>query len=168
MRNIDHSEVCHTFDYDMDSGLIYWRVKVAPKVLVGAEAGWLLKVEKWTYVCVSYAKGRYMAHDIAWMYMTGSWPAYRVDHRNGDGVDNSWYNLREATAAENSQNLALSARNTSGYRGVNWMPAKKKWRAEIGFNRKNYHLGLFETVEQARDAYLVAKAEMHLFQPIPR
>lgn len=41
----------------------------------------------------------------------------------------------------------LSARNTSGYRGV--YPYRGKWGAEIRFKKKRYHLGTFTNIEDA-------------------
>lgn len=50
---------------------------------------------------------------------------------------------------------------TSGYRGVSWNKAAKKFSAQITFKRKKYHLGLFDSAEEAHDAYLSAKKRLH-------
>lgn len=83
------------------------------------------------------------------------------DHRNGIRTDNRRLNLRACTPAQNSQNSKLSKRNTSGYKGVQWMKAKKKWQAKICANRKQKHLGLFDTAEAAHAAYCAAARELH-------
>jgi hypothetical protein len=76
----------------------------------------------------------------------------RVDHKNGDGLDNRRANLRPATNAENGQNRrGLDARNTSGYRGVSWDRRAAKWQARIALNGRRSHLGYFtDPVEAAR------------------
>ena len=49
----------------------------------------------------------------------------------------------------------------AGYR----QPAQiHQQRAAIGVDRKGYYLGLFESVEGARSAYLAAKAVLHPFR----
>lgn len=41
-----------------------------------------------------------------------------VDHRDGDGLNNQRYNLRNSTHAQNSTNRGKRSDNTSGYIGV--------------------------------------------------
>lgn len=43
--------------------------------------------------------------------------------------------------------------NTSGYRGVRWAKANKKWAATININNKRLNLGFYETKEDAAIAY---------------
>lgn len=79
----------------------------------------------------------------------------QIDHIDGDKANNCLENLRAAT---NQQNTAygsklIRANNTSGYRGVTWNKQRKKWRAEIGVNGKQKHLGLFEDKLEAAAAY---------------
>ena len=51
--------------------------------------------------------------------------------------------------------------NTSGYRGVTWHRAKQKWVARIQFRGKTYHLGYFDSPEEASAAYQAAKEQLH-------
>lgn len=80
--------------------------------------------------------------------------AKHIDHINGEGLDNRRVNLRRATVAENGQNRrGPQANSTSGYRGVTWDKARKKWLAQAGLNGKRYYLGRFvDPVEAARAA----------------
>lgn len=50
--------------------------------------------------------------------------------------------------------------NTSGFRGVNKAP-NGKWRASIGFKRERYHIGCFESFEEAKAARLKAEQILH-------
>lgn len=90
-------------------------------------------------------------------FLTG-WPY--VDHRNGLGLDNRRENLRPATPSENTINQAAPRTNTSGYKGVNLF-RNGRWRATIGHQRKQIHLGYFDTAEEAAHAYDAAALELY-------
>jgi hypothetical protein len=107
-----------------------------------------------------------LLHRAAWLLVTGQWPAKGVDHRNGVKADNRWHNLREATDAQNRQNLeAVSAKGR--LRGCT--PYYRKWKAQIkGADGCHYYLGLFNTESEAHAAYCAAKTKLHPFQPVQR
>lgn len=73
-----------------------------------------------------------------------------VDHKNGDGLDNTRQNLRPCT---HSQNLAWQQDRPrkSPFRGVNQLPGGR-WRAAIRQNEKSIYLGSFD---RAIDAAIV-------------
>jgi hypothetical protein len=76
-----------------------------------------------------------------------------VDHINGDGLDNRRENLRIVTAQENQFNSRKHLAGHSVFKGVSWSNLAKKWRAYISPNRKQIHLGLFESEIEAAKAY---------------
>lgn len=85
-----------------------------------------------------------------------------TDHVNGDGLDNRRSNLRDATTAENGRNRRRQSNNASGFKGVFWNKADRKWRASIGVtDGKRQHLGCFSTPEAAAQAYDEAAREMY-------
>lgn len=86
-------------------------------------------------------------------------PGFVVDHINGDGLDNRRQNLRICTTKQNNQNQSKHRDNTSGYRGVYFVKASKKWQASIRIDGKNYHQGLFEDPKEAALAYNKAAVE---------
>lgn len=55
---------------------------------------------------------------------------------------------------------SLNRNNTSGYTGVSLLPSGKA-RAYISFQRRQYSLGVYSTPEEAHQAYLRAKKEIH-------
>jgi len=78
---------------------------------------------------------------------------YVIDHKNGDGLDNRRVNLRIATVSENAANSRLRRNNTSGYKGVWWDKGKRKYRAGLWAGEKRYHLGYYDSKEDAARAY---------------
>lgn len=77
----------------------------------------------------------------------------KVDHRDGDGLNNTRANLRLATHAENMRNSRLKVSNTSGFRGVYFHKQRGKWRATIRAGARRLSLGMFDTAEEAAIAY---------------
>lgn len=82
-----------------------------------------------------------------------------IDHMDGNGLNNRKLNLRFCTHAENLRNRKKSRINTSGYKGV--FSAGRKWRAQIGVNRKRIWLGSFENKIDAALAYNKAAVRYH-------
>lgn len=85
-----------------------------------------------------------------------------VDHINGNKLDNRRENLRVVTTQKNQVNRKnLNRNNTSGIRGVAFVTAFGKWRAQITFQKKNRHLGLFRTKDEAISARRAAEMELY-------
>ena len=72
-----------------------------------------------------------------------------VDHKNNIRDDNRIDNLRWATIKENCQNVSISSKNTSGYKGINWDKRSNRWRASIFENGLKVHIGYFESLDDA-------------------
>jgi hypothetical protein len=74
-----------------------------------------------------------------------------VDHINHNTLDNRSCNLRLADNRLNQSNR--DQETSSKYPGVHWHKRHKKWHARIQIDGKRYHLGLFESEEDAYEAY---------------
>lgn len=75
-----------------------------------------------------------------------------IDHINRVKTDNRKKNLRTCTIRENIINSSIRKNNSSGVVGVSWDKKRNKWSAQICVHRKNIHLGMFDTKDEAEDA----------------
>lgn len=105
----------------------------------------------------------YLSHRLAFLYMTGEWPGKVVDHLNGDPSDNRFCNLRSTDQKTNLQNKrrAQKTNKSSGLLGVTFHKQTGKFIAAIGSNGKRLHLGYFSDPQEAHQAYLEKKRELH-------
>lgn len=84
-----------------------------------------------------------------------------VDHINGNRLDNRSANLRVCTLYQNNLNKEKTVRNTTGYKGVDFFKQYGKYRARVKFNKKEYHLGYFDSAIEAAKAYNKKAYELH-------
>jgi hypothetical protein len=163
---ISHEELKRVLDYNFITGVFRWK----PRHELNVKPRYKLNVRTWSiagtlnadgYITIKIFGKRYLAHRLAWLYMTGEWPRVVMDHINRRQTDNSWINLREATLSQNQCNRGLGKSNTSGYKGVRWNANNKKWYARICLNRKYHDLGAFDTAENAHAAYVAAAIVLH-------
>jgi hypothetical protein len=104
----------------------------------------------------------YKAHRLAFLYMTGEWPTGQVDHKDGDGSNNRWENLRDVTAAVNAQNKRRAQANSAtGLLGVSFDKWSGRFAARIDVGGKGVNLGRFDDPKAAHEAYIAAKREFH-------
>ena len=102
--------------YDLDTGLFTRRVARCNRVKVGDVAG---GVSSKGEVQIRVFGRLYMAHQLAWLYVTGVWPEHEIDHRNLDRTNNAWENLRAARTTRSRSRTCGSAAASSA-RGSRW------------------------------------------------
>lgn len=163
LDDLTAKEVRLLLSYDQETGEFRRLVRTSMRIRVGDVAGC---GNGRGYILIRLKNKLYRAHRLAWLYVYGQWPNIELDHIDGNRSNNAIANLREASHAENMQNLAMKRTNKSGAVGVR--RARGRWKAEISINGKNKCIGTFDTIEEARSAYLSKKECVHPFNPVPR
>lgn len=147
-KMISHSELLENFEYRPD-GNLYW-LTPRRRIRVGDKAG---NLDKSGYLIIGFNRKYYLAHRLVWFYHYGVWPKNMIDHINGVKDDNRIENLRGATSQQNQFNRKSQGNSASQYKGVCWDKNAGKWRAYAKINYKQYHIGLYQTEEEAAKAY---------------
>ena len=100
--------------------------------------------------------------------MTGEWPQYLIDHRDGDNTNDRWNNLRLATYPQNLGNSKKWDKKKNLPKGVRVLGNRYVARigVRLGGKKKLIHLGCFKTIEEAHQAY--KKAATKLFGEFAR
>ena len=146
------------FHYDNDQCCFYWKKPTSFRVKKGDRAGY---IDELGYRRISINNIRYREHQLVWLIERGSLSILQIDHIDGNKLNNHINNLREVTNKQNSENKSINKNNTSGIKGVYFDKARSKWHACITNNYKNYSLGRFKTIEEAKNAYIYAAKKMH-------
>lgn len=159
--------------YEPETGKLYWKAR--PREMFSS-AG---QAKRWntryagkeafsTLNGNDYFRGHllgrvYFAHKVAWAIYYGKWSNLEIDHINRDPLDNRIINLREATKSQNATNRGIRKDNKSGFKGVYFHRATKKWTSRIvkSTNGGQRSLGYFDTPEAAYEAYVEAAKKHH-------
>jgi hypothetical protein len=155
MTDFTQSRLKELLIYDETTGLFTWIKNSGRKKLVGTTAG---SANDAGYVYIGIDGRVYLAHRLAWLYMMGLWPDPEIDHKDTNPTNNRWKNIRESTSRANKENRRKPI-NESGYLGV--YPCNDRFKACIKHDRRQIHLGMFDTPELAHAAYLTAKRKIH-------
>jgi len=84
-----------------------------------------------------------------------------VDHINGDGLDNCRCNLRICAHSENMQNQKVRSDSVTGFRGVSVCSYTSRYRVCIWKDGHRFHIGRFDSPEEAARAYDRKACELH-------
>jgi hypothetical protein len=144
--NIEN-ELKQMLRYEPDTGLLFW-TDAANKSVRGKRAGTFNR----GYVLVMYKSKFYKAHRIAWLLTHGSWPKKMIDHIDGNPSNNKLNNLRDVNNHINQCNrYKARVDSKSGLMGAS--PYRNKWRSQIKRNGVIKYLGVFNTAQEAHEAY---------------
>jgi len=151
-------ELKQLLHYDPDTGVFTWlerdvqwfKTKRACSIwnaqFPNKEAGSYVKSKsnRNVYIAIVVRRKSYLAHRLAFLYMTGEWPIDQVDHDDGDGLNNKWVNLNNVDNATNGRNCRKNVNNTSGLMGVYLYKRDDVWCSYITINYKTKYLGRYD------------------------
>lgn len=145
------------WDYNPETGVFTWKIKTrggAQAINVGDEVGSRSR----GYVQLGHHGKNYLAHILAWVWMTGDLPPQgkEIDHENRIRSDNRWINLRLLSHGSNMVNGKQRSDNTTGVTGV--YRHGKRWFARIYVDGELVHLGYHDTFAKAAAARKRAEA----------
>ncbi len=129
------SELKEYLHYCPDTGIFTWVISPGGNVVAVRKAGY--KDPK-GYITIRFKGVLYLAHRLAYFYMTCGWPVNETDHINHVRDDNRWCNLREVTSSQNKKNQTIHLKNRSGITGVHLNNQRNKWVVKI-WGDGDYH-----------------------------
>jgi len=150
MTELEKCEIAKAkgFTYDFETGSVKG---VKGNTVISKDArGYII-----CSICFDKKAYSLKSHRLAWYLHYGELPKNNIDHIDGDKANNKIDNLRDVTQQQNNWNRKRA-------KGYHWNKQRKKFQSYIVLNKKNIHLGMFVTEEEARNAYLEAKAKYHI------
>ena len=145
------------FEIDPETGNIFWKTIGGQKPHRSTAGG----IGHKGYRVIRHGPFLYKAHRIAWLLYTGEWPREQIDHANGQKDDNRKCNLRHASQSENQRNRGVQANSALGLKGVTFHGPSRKYLARVQLQKSRRHIGLFETPEEAHEAYKKEAKKLH-------
>jgi hypothetical protein len=137
-------------DYSIVSGRFYWKA-------TGNRAGCVRTSDGYRVIRLDGVL--HLAHRLAVLWVTGSWPAAFVDHDNVSKDCNAWHNLREAGKAQNGWNRGADRDSVTGFKGVS--KNRKGFQGRVTKNGTTYRAGTYATPEEAYTAVCRLRNELH-------
>lgn len=151
------SEIRRLLSYNPVSGLFRWNF-TRSRTLAGTIAG---TKKKGGWINISVNKKTHQAHRLAFVMMTGAFPAFEVDHKDCNPANNKWNNLRPATSAQNNWNSRIRKDNSTGVKGVSFIKRFNKYRATLKANGKLVFSRYCDTITEAASAVSKARSLHH-------
>lgn len=160
VHKLTHERLLEALDLDPATGIFVWKIPRSNRVKVGSRAGVFHHASGGRYISIDNEK--FMAHRLAFFYVTKRWPNTDVRPLDGDYDNCAITNLQEIERVFLAHQRAKVKNNTSGYAGVS-RSKRGKWQAKITWNYQQVNLGgSFETAEDASEMYEEAERRLKL------
>jgi hypothetical protein len=130
--------------YESSTGSFYFRLKDNSL----KRAGW---IDQHGYRLIRLYGVLLREHHLVWLFETGSWPEFELDHEDGDPSNNKFSNLRPANRRGQGANQSVQKRREGFYKGV--YKVGNRYNAKIKHRGKSRHLGMYDTPEEAALRY---------------
>lgn len=148
-KKIIQEDVKSLFEYH-NNGCLKYKIQRG-NMAIGKTAG---TIDKSGYSMITINGKRYLTHRLIYCYFYGDLNNdLKIDHINGNKLDNRIDNLRKVTVQENGFN--------SKCKGYSYNKLERKYKAKIVVDGKAIHLGSFDKEDDARQAYLKGKEKYH-------
>lgn len=145
------------FSYDPVTGGLRWKIYKGPRAVAGTPAGHLTPKG---YLRVKVDGDYKYVHRLVWLISSGAWPKEVIDHVDGNKANNRVENLRDVTESTNQENRRTHNSNSAtGLMGA--YAEGDGYTSRIRVKGRQLNLGAFGTPEEAHQAYLTAKRELH-------
>lgn len=132
-------------DYNQETGWLTWKV-AKQRIQKGVRAGNVSVDGK--HRMVTICGENWGEHRLIWFWMTGVVPILYVDHKNRDGTQNWWGNLRLATHGQNYVNsMTFGVMRGIQHRGG------EKYRVRLNYDDRRHSqqvIGLEKAIEFRR------------------
>lgn len=143
--------------YDPETGVFTW-IKDKGTARAGDVAGAVSEANGYRQLC--FAGLKLGAHRFVFFYQNGEFPKGYIDHIDGDKTNNRRSNLRLVSNKLNCENRKRAqVNNKLGVLGVT--KSCSRYAATIKHHGKKIWIGTFDTPEEAHQAYLEKKREIH-------
>lgn len=151
-------ELKELLHYDPETG-VFTHLRQRGKGRIGAVAGNFGRQGYWE---IRLLNRLFKAHQLAFLYMTGSLPEPPTtpDHINGVRHDNRWSNLRLANHFEQAWNSTIHKHNQSGLKGAWPCKTTGRWISMLQDDGRRIWLGRFDTAQQAHEAWIKKATEL--------
>jgi len=149
---IEPSKLHGIFHYDAVSGNLLWKAHSRHNSVAGSftdDGRFIIRIRN----------KKYRRSHVVFAMHNGRWPKEQIDHINRVRNDDRIENLREATHAENSRNK-VHRKSPAGLKGVTIIN-RGRYLSSITLNKKTIRLGMFDTAQEAHEAYVRAAKELH-------
>ena len=147
-KEMSYERICELFEYDEVNGGV---------VRIDGKGRWHPKPDKDGYIGYGVLEdsSKYKEHRLVYMLHNPDMDqSLQIDHINNIKSDNRIDNLRAVTNQQNQFNRPAAL-------GFKWVHSRQLFIASIKVDYKSIHIGCYDTILDARAAYLRAKKKYH-------
>ena len=159
MSAITKQLALESLSYEHETGWLTWVKKASDKTAVGSRAGWQRSPNG--YRQVGFMGETIYEHRLVWLIVTGAFPEFQIDHRNGIKDDNRFANLRAASSTQNLANIGAKRDNTSGAKNVHWCNTRKRWIVKVKRSGRTHYVGAYVDYAVAVAAAAASRLQVH-------